>query len=141
MKMKLVALGALLLTLPALAQKAYTIRVAPLVSNHPMEQDMADVMTAKIIAHLTAAGVSVVEGESDTETDAVLKVSYLTRSNESSHVVRIEGPVRLTDIGGKVIWADEVRSRLFTRNPSTDFAENVALKVEAFLAHYKVRPE
>ena len=141
MKLKLLALGALLLTLPALAQKPYTIRVAPLVSNHPMEQDMADVMTAKIIAHLTAAGVSVVEGESDTETDAVLKVSYVTRSNESSHVIRIEGPVRLTDIGGKVIWADEVRSRLFTRNPSSDFAENVALKVEAFLAHHQVRPE
>ena len=127
----LFSLCATLLTLPALGQKPYTIRVAPLVSNHPMEQEYADLMTAKLIAHLTAAGVSVVEGDSDMDTDAVLKVTY------SVHDPYIEGPVRLTAIDGRVIWADEVRSRKFSHNASTSFAENVALKVEEFISKQK----
>ena len=137
MKAKALALGALLLTLPALAQKVQTIRVARIISPYPNQQEEADLITEKLVSHLVGAGISVVEGESDTNTDAILKVSYVVRSNENGGVVRIEGPVRLTDIGGKVVWADEVRSRLFTRNPSSDFAENVARKVEAFLATQK----
>jgi hypothetical protein len=120
----------LLLTLPALGEKIQTIRVTPLVSNQQFYQEYADVMTAKLITHLTEAGVSVVEGESDTPADAVLKVSYLVRDDG----YRIEGPGRLTDVDGKVIWANEVRNTRFARSPSSSFAENVARKVEAFLS-------
>jgi hypothetical protein len=127
MKLKALIFGALLLTLPALAQKTTTIRVAPLVASHPMEQEYADVMTAKLIAHLTSAGIAVVEGESDEDTDAVLKVTYSQRGPY------LEGPVRLTDMHGRVIWADEIRSKPFTRSASTSFAETVAQKVEDFL--------
>ena len=90
-------------------------------------------MTAKLITNLTEARVSVVEGESDTPTDAVLKVSYRVRDDG----YRIEGPVRLTDSDGKVIWADDVRNSRFARSTSSSFVENVARKVEAFLFRQK----
>jgi hypothetical protein len=128
MKLTVLIFGALFAALPALAQKPTTIRVAPLVSNYPMKQGRADEMTAKLIAHLTAAGVSVVEGKSDIPTDAILKVACDQRAG-----AYIEGPVRLTDTHGRVIWADEVRGRSFAHDAEASFAEAVAIKVEMFL--------
>lgn len=122
---------------PALGQKKIqTIRVERIVSAYPNEQDHADVITAKIISHLVKAGASVVEGASDADTDAVLKVTYTERGNEDTGF-HIEGPVRLTAIDGKIVWADEVRTRMFTRNASDNFAEIIAAKVAAFLAAQK----
>jgi|HubBroStandDraft_6_1064221.scaffolds.fasta_scaffold200519_2 hypothetical protein len=70
MRVRALIIAAFLLTLPALGKKIKTIRVAQLVSDQPFYQQYADMMTAKLIAHLTEAGVSVVEGESETHIDA-----------------------------------------------------------------------
>lgn len=139
MKKLKVLLFATFLTLPALGQKIQTIRVAPLVSNFPNSQDLADLITAKLISHLVAAGVSVVEGPSDIKTDAILKVTYMVREDDGNGIKQLhfDGPVRLTTTEGKVIWADEVRNSPFSRSPSSSFAENVARKVEAFLSSQK----
>ena len=126
------------LGIPAFSQKIQTIRVAPIVANYPNDQDFANLVTAKLITHLVGAGVSVIEGESDTPTDAVLHVAFTVRGPQTgfdgSHV---DGPVRLTDTQGKVVWADEIRSNNFARNASSSFAENLARKLEAFLASKK----
>jgi hypothetical protein len=125
--------GALLLTLPALAQPK-TIRVERLVAAEPMNQDFADVMTAKLISHLVEHGVDVLDGESDATTNAVLHVTFQTRGEG---LTRIEGPVRLTDTNGRVLWAGEARSAPFSRSPSNSFAEVVAKEVEDFMARQK----
>jgi TolB-like protein len=138
-KIAVIIFGALLLALPALGERIHTIRVAPLVSNQPMQQSYADLMTAKLISHLTTAGVSVIEGESDTPTDAVLNVTFSVRevAGVGGSWYHIEGPARLTDMDGKVIWADEAHNTKFAHSSSTSFAEDVARKVEAFLSTQK----
>jgi hypothetical protein len=119
---------AALFAVPAFAQKPIkTIRVAPLVSNDCCGQDLADLVTAKLISHLVEHGVNVLDGDSDHPTDAVLKVTYTVRG------AHIEGPVRLTDVSGRVIWAGEARSLPFSHSASTSFAEAVAREVEDFL--------
>jgi hypothetical protein len=135
MKVRTLVFGAFLLALPALGEKIHTIRVAPLVSDQPMAQPYANLITAKLVSHLAANGVSVIEDESDTKIDAILKVNYMV--TEVGTQYRIEGPVRLIDGDGKVIWADDVRNSHFARSASSSFAENVALKVEAFLSTQK----
>ena len=84
-------------------------------------------MTAKLVSHLVEHGVTVVEGKADLPTDATLKATYIFRAG------RFEGPVRLTDRGGRVIWADEAQSTRSEHSASSSFAEAVALKVEDFL--------
>ena len=107
MKIAIIAFAALL-GVPALAQKPIkTVRVAPLVAENPRQQGTADLMTAKLISHLVAHGITVVEGKADLPTDAILHGAYIFRAG------RFEGPVRLTDRGGRVIWADEARGTLF----------------------------
>ncbi len=86
-----------------------------------------DLVTAKLISHLVEHGVNVLDGDSDHPTDAVLKVTYTVRG------LHIEGPVRLTDVSGRVIWAGEASSLPFSHSASTSFAEAVALKVEDYL--------
>ncbi len=123
-----IALVAALLAVPALAQKPiHTIRVKPLTAEYPGEQSLGDMITARLISHLVAHGIPVVEGESDQPTDAILKVTCRFRAG------RWEGPVRLTDMNGLVIWADEARGTLFAHSASASFAENIALKVEDFM--------
>jgi hypothetical protein len=73
----------------------------------------------------------VLEEAEEQSADAVLKVTYSQRG------AYLEGPVRLTDMHGNVIWADEARSKPFTRSASTSFAETVAQKVEDFLFKQK----
>jgi hypothetical protein len=136
MKVRALIFGALLLTLPALGEKIHTIRVAPLASDQPSYQNYANLITAKLISHLAGAGVSVIEGESDTPTDALLTVNYLVRIDGDSGY-HIAGPVRLTDGDGKVVWADEAHNSAFARSATSSFAENVARKVEAFLSTQK----
>jgi hypothetical protein len=138
MRFKALLFGTLL-TLPALGQKIQTIRVAPLVSTYPGEQQYADLITAKLISHLVGAGVSVVEGASETPTDAVLKVTYMVQTTEDNGFKQyhFQGPVRLTDMNGKVVWADEIRNNPFAYSASSSFAENIARKVEAFISKQK----
>ena len=124
------AITAALLAAPVLAQNqkpVKTIRVAPLVAEDPRQQGTADLMTAKLVSHLVEHGVTVVEGKADLPTDAILKATYIFRAG------RFEGPVRLTDRGGRVIWADEAQSTRSEHSASSSFAEAVALKVEDFL--------
>src|SRR3954453_21043026 len=101
-KYALIVLGALLSTLPAVGQT--TVRVAPLVSEEPYRQDLANLITAKLISHLVQSGISVVEPESDAKTDATLRITYAVQEGDGN--IHIGGAVRLVDSEGKVLWAD-----------------------------------
>jgi hypothetical protein len=129
-----IAIVAALLAVPALAQNQKpikAIRVERLVAEGCCGQDLADLVTAKLISHLVEHGVVVLEGDSDHPTDAVLHVTYTMRTLPP--FVHIEGPVRLTDMSGRVIWAGEARSLPFSHSASSSFAEVVARQVEDFL--------
>jgi hypothetical protein len=136
MRLKVLTLAVLTLTTTIFAQtRVKTIRVEPIVpmNTTPWEHDLAELVMAKLVTHLAAHGVSVVEGASDTPTDAILHVTY-NATHRGDHDYHIEGPIRLVDMDGKVIWGDEVKSGAFVRSASTSFADSVAIKVEEFLA-------
>lgn len=135
MKLKVLILTVLTLTTTVFAQtKVKTIRVEPIVpiNTTASEHELAELVMAKLVTHLAAHGVSVVEGASDTPTDAILHVTYNATLGDRGY--HIEGPIRLVDMDGKVIWGDEVKSGVFVHSASTSFAETVAIKVEKFLA-------
>lgn len=134
MNFKTALLVASFLSLPALAQAPIkTVRVERIetLCCHD-SQSTADLVTAKVISHLVAHGVTVLDGESDHATDSILHVTFVSNPNGT-----LQGPARLTDAAGKVVWAGEARTAPFTRSASSSFAESIAKQVEEYLARQK----
>lgn len=125
-----------------------TVWVAPLNAqnaNHSLKvfvnplqgsnQDLANMVTAKLISHLVKHQISVVESVDDA--DAVLNLSGLVETSDSEygHVhVRLQAGVRLVSKDGAVLWADDIRSSRYAESASSSFAENVATSLEKSLA-------
>ena len=128
-------LAVFLLALPLHAQSTKKIHVDELVADHPGDQGVTDLVTAKLISYLTKDGVSVVESADDA--DAVLTGRFMVTAKTMPNGetgYSVQGAMRLTDRDGKVLWGDVVYSdKLFAKSATSSFAENVAKKVAAFL--------
>ncbi len=114
------------------ASHSMKVFVNPLMGTN---QDLADMVTAKLISHLVKHDISVVESVDDA--DAVLNLSGLieTSNNEYGRThIHLQAGVRLVNKDGAVLWADDIRSSRYAESASSSFAENVAKNIEKSLS-------
>jgi hypothetical protein len=129
--------------LPAQSATRQTIDLKVFVS--PLQgpdAELAKSIRAKLIGDLEKHGVSVTESKENA--DAILTGSGLMQSSFATSIghrptLRIHASMRLVNMNGVALWAEDVSSSRYAVSESSSFVEKVTAKVAVALSEESKR--